>query len=564
MSERPWSHLLPPGVRADYNPPIATLNELLRRAMSAFAERPALEYYGAQMSYDDLRARVASVARALLAAGLQRADRVALYLPNTDWQPVWFLGVLAAGGTVVNLSPLDAPRELAHKMTDSGAGWLIGVNGESYLARIAGLREALPDLRILLCPDRITPPSKSLPDYVEDAEGFLHPHAGADLPEVPVTGEDVALLQYTGGTTGEPKAAILSQRNLAAAVQCYGELFRQEPQYGSDQRALVYTPLFHIFGLTTNLLRRLNEGAKVYLRQRFDAAEALDLIHEHRITAFGGVPTMWIALLQQPDIGTKDLSSINYAVSGGAPLPVAVMRRVRELTGVSIRGGWGMTETSPVGINIPPDLPPGKDGTVGIPVPGIDIEIVAADDPRRVLGPEGRGELRVRGPSVTRGYWNRPEATQEAFVDGWLMTGDIGYRDRDGYFYIVDRKKDLIVSSGFNVYPVMIEKAIHEHPDVADVAVIGIPDPYRGEAAKAFVVLHKGAEPFSLEALNRFLADRIGRHEMPQELEFRADLPRTAVGKTSRLALRDEDRRSRAERDDKGTAPLKAAARPLV
>lgn len=540
-SLRPWSHLLPPGVSADYRPPVGTLNELLAPVWTDHAPRLAIDYYDDQWTYADLHAHVAQTASALRARGIARGDVIALYLPNTNWQPVWFLAVLAAGATVVNLSPLDAPRELAHKMADSGARWLVSVNGDSYLSRVAGLKQQFPDLVVVTCDDAMTPAAGALPDHAVRHADLVADHEGAALPDIPVAPDDIALLQYTGGTTGVPKAAILSQRNIAAAVQSYSELFRGEPQFGPDQRALVYTPLFHIFGLTTSMLRRLCEGASIYLRQRFDAAEALNLIHEKRITTFGGVPTMWIGLLQQPDLEAKDLSSINYAISGGAPLPVAVARRVRELMGVNIRGGWGMTETSPVGINIPDTLPPGKDGTVGVPVPGIDIQIVAADDPRRLLGPGECGELRVRGPSVTRGYWNRPEETRDAFVDGWLMTGDIGYMDDDGYFYIVDRKKDMIVSSGFNVYPVAIERAVHEHPSVADVAVIGIPDPYRGEAAKAFVVLREGAAEFSLEELREFLAERLGRHEMPQQLEFRPALPRTAVGKTSRLELREQE-----------------------
>ncbi|TKT78193.1 dicarboxylate--CoA ligase PimA [Aquamicrobium sp. LC103] len=543
---RPWSHLLPRGVRADYNPPVGTLNELLRCSWANHPSRLAIDYYGEQWTYADLYARIAETAVALRARGIGRGDVIALYLPNTNWQPVWFLAVLAAGATVVNLSPLDAPRELAHKIADSGARWVVTANGDGYLSRISALQQRFSGLVSVTCDDAVTTPAAKLPDQTLRYADLIAEHKGAALPDVAVAPEDVALLQYTGGTTGEPKAAILSQRNIAAAVQSYSELFRSEPQFGPDQRVLVYTPLFHIFGLTTSLLRRLSEGASIYLRQRFDASEALDLIHEKRITAFGGVPTMWINLLQQPGLEDKDLSSINYAISGGAPLPVAVAGRVKELMGVNIRGGGGMTETSPVGINIPPMLPPGKDGTVGIPVPGIDVQIVAVDDPRRLLRPGEHGELRVRGPSVTRGYWKRPEETRAAFIDGWLMTGDIGYMDEDGYFYIVDRKKDMIVSSGFNVYPVAIEKAVHEHSAVADVAVIGIPDSYRGEAAKAFVVLREGAAEFSLEELREFLAERLGRHEMPQQLEFRSTLPRTAVGKTSRLELRAQEQERRA------------------
>ncbi|MCW1934872.1 AMP-binding protein, partial [Pararhodobacter zhoushanensis] len=349
-----------------------------------------------------------------------------------------------------------------------------------------------------------------------------------------------------GGTTGKARAAILTHRNLSAATLIYSEWFRSEAHAGPGQSVLTYSPLFHILGLTTNLLRRVAEGGLVYLRQRFDAAEAVDLIERHRIGAFGGVPTTWIAVTQLPDIDRRDLTSLSYAGSGGAPLPVEVERRVRQLTGLALRGGWGMTETAPSGTNIPVQMPEGKAGTIGIPLPGVEVQIVALDDPRRVLGAGETGELRVRGPNVTAGYHNCPDETREAFVDGWLLTGDVGHRDADGFFFLTDRKKELIVSSGFNIYPLTLENAIHEHPDVADVAVIGIPHPYRGEAAKAFVVLRPGAQPLSLPVLLAFLNGRLGRHEMPAELELRAALPRTAVGKTSRRDLRDEEIARRA------------------
>jgi long-chain acyl-CoA synthetase len=251
---------------------------------------------------------------------------------------------------------------------------------------------------------------------------------------------------------------------------------------------------------------------------------------------------MWIALAHYPGIENRDFSSMIHCSSGGAPLPVEVGERFHRLTGQRLLGGWGMTETSPAGTNLPLKGPP-KPGSIGIPMPGVELDIVSLDEPRRVLGVRETGELRVRGLNVSRGYWNKPKETAEAFTPDGFLTGDIGYRDEDGYFFIVDRRKDMIISGGFNVYPQMIEQAVYEHPQVEEALVIGVPDTYRGEAAKVFVKLKNGAPGFSLEDLQAFLADKIGKHEMPAALEIRDALPRTSVGKLSKVELRDAERR---------------------
>jgi long-chain acyl-CoA synthetase len=289
------------------------------------------------------------------------------------------------------------------------------------------------------------------------------------------------------------------------------------------------------------LLRGLQEGNELLLRPRFDVATTLNDIEVKRATAFPGVPTMWIALANTPDIDKRDFSSLRYVASGGASLPVEVAERFQKLTGQRLGGGWGMTETSPAGTAMPREWA-GKAGSVGLPLPGILMDIVALDDPRRRLKPGVKGEIRIKGPNVAKGYWSAPEETAAAFVDGYLLTGDIGFMDEDGYLYLVDRKKDMIISGGFNVYPRTIEEAIYEHQSVAEVIVIGVPDPYRGEAAKAFVQLKAGAQPFTLDALRAFLADKLGRHEMPAHLEFRDTLPKTAVGKLSKKELIEAER----------------------
>ena len=279
----------------------------------------------------------------------------------------------------------------------------------------------------------------------------------------------------------------------------------------------------------------------MHIRLRYDAEAAVREIEEKQIKGFGGVPTLWIALLQVPDIENRDLSSLVYGGSGGAPLPVETYNRVKQLTGLKLRGGWGMTETGAAGTFVPPNMPDEKLGTIGIPYPGIDVMIADTDDAARAMPTGETGEILIRGPNVLNTYWNKPIETDEAFHEGWLKTGDIGYMDEDGFFYLVDRKKDMILSGGFNVYPLMIENAVHQHPDVSQAIAIGVPDEYRGESAKVFVALNRRAAPFTLEELQAFLADKLGRHEVPRHLEIRESLPMTPVGKPDRKVLKAEE-----------------------
>ena len=360
-----------------------------------------------------------------------------------------------------------------------------------------------------------------------------------------MTPDDIALLQYTGGTTGAPKGAILTHGNLTAAVAIYDAWFSGNGHIMQESDKLIAVlPLFHIYALTTILLRGLHSGVQILLHLRFDPESVLRDIEVKRATAFPGVPTMWIALDNYPGVEKRDFSSLRYCGSGGAPLPVETARNLNRRVGLTLRGGWGMTETSPAGTGFP-EHEPVLLGSIGVPLPGIELGVVALDDPHRALPPGETGELRIRGPNVTRGYWNRPEETAASFADGYFLTGDIGYMDDDGYFFIVDRKKDMILCGGFNVYPQMIEQAIYEHPAVNEVLVIGVPDAYRGETAKAFVSLRANAEPFTLESLREFLRDKLGPHELPTALEFRAALPRTPVGKLSKVELREESRKAR-------------------
>ncbi|MBO0765822.1 MAG: dicarboxylate--CoA ligase PimA [Hyphomicrobiaceae bacterium] len=550
----PWEKSYPPGVCWDAPLAIATLPEMFDAFTARWGGKPALEYRDRKTTYAELRAAVDSAASGLMDLGVGPRTAVALYLPNTPYHPIAFFAVLRCGGRVVNLSPLDAERELAFKLKDSGARLLVTTNVGVMASMALKLKaDGLVD-QVIVGDDAAFGPS-ALPTtpIAADAPVISFERLnedGADRlprewPRLDV--EDIALLQYTGGTTGRPKGAMLTHANLSAAAAIYKAW--SDPQRISapgEDKVICVLPLFHMYALSAVMLRCLCEGNELMLRPRFDVATTLNDIEVKRATMFPGVPTMWIALSNTPGIEQRDFSSLRRVSSGGAPLPIEVAEPFRRLTGHALGGGWGMTETSPAGTSVPLNCSPEKTGTVGLPMPGIAMDIVALDNPRRRLPPGEKGEIRIKGPNVTKGYWNAPQETAAAFVEGYLLTGDIGTMDEDGYFYVVDRKKDMLVSGGFNVYPHAIEEAIYEHPAVAEVVVIGVPDAYRGEAAKAFVQLKSGAVGFTLDELRAFLADKLGRHELPHHLEFRDALPKTAVGKLSKKELIAEERHKQA------------------
>jgi long-chain acyl-CoA synthetase len=539
----PGEKFYPEGVHWD--DPIArgTLPDLLSNAATQYGARPAIEFRDRPISYAELEAMVEVAASAFLRAGYGKDASVALFLGNSPDHPVNFFGALKAGARIVHLSPLDGERALSHKLSDSGARILVTSDLAALLpVALKFLQKGLLD-RLIVCEDdhwgAVGNPHTPIPDNpaIVTFKTFV---AGATRPAQwpKVSAEDVALLQYTGGTTGLPKGAMLSHGNLTSAVSIYdawGKPSRAERN--AIERVICVLPLFHIFALTVILLRSLERGDLISLHQRFEVEAVMRDIEVKRATAFPGVPTMWIAIASLPDLESRDLSSLVYCGSGGAPLPVEIAKIFERKTSMKLKSGWGMTETCSPG-TAHPDEGPEKPGSIGLMLPGIEMDVVALDDPKKVLPPGEVGEIRIRGPNVTKGYWNRPRETADAFVGDRFLTGDIGYMDDDGYFYLVDRKKDMIISGGFNVYPQMIEQAIYEHPAVHEVIVIGIPDDYRGEAAKAFVKLRVSADPFTLDELKAFLAGKLGKHEIPAALDFVDELPRTSVGKLSRHELR--------------------------
>jgi long-chain acyl-CoA synthetase len=540
----PGEQFYPQGVRWD--DPIArgTLPDLLSEAAAEFGSRPALEFRDRPISFAELEALVETAAGAFLRAGYGKNSSVALFLGNSPDHPVNFFGALKAGARVVHLSPLDGEIALSHKLTDSGARVLVTSNLSALLpTALKFLDKGLLD-RLIVCEDdhwgKVGTPQTALPDnpkiitYKQFTDGAAKP---SEWPAI--SADDVALLQYTGGTTGLPKGAMLSHGNLTSAVSVYdvwgkpGRAERNDP----IERVICVLPLFHIYALTVVLLSAIRRGHLISLHQRFDVEAVMRDIEVKRATAFPGVPTMWIAIAALPDLDKRDLSSLISVGSGGAPLPVEVARILERRVGMKLKSGWGMTETCSPGTAHPKEGPD-KPGSIGLMLPGIEMDVVSLEDPTKLMPVGEAGEIRIRGPNVTTGYWNRPKETAEAFVGDRFLTGDIGYMDADGYFYLVDRKKDMIISGGFNVYPQMIEQAIYTHPAVQEVIVIGIPDDYRGEAAKAFIKLRADAKPFTLDELRAFLTGKLGKHEIPAAVDFVDELPRTPVGKLSRHELR--------------------------
>jgi long-chain acyl-CoA synthetase len=541
----PGEQFYPKGVHWDDAIERGSLPGLLSAAVAQFGTRTAIEFRDRAISFYELENLAEVAASAFLRAGFGQGTTVALFLGNSPDHPVNFFGALKAGARIAHLSPLDGERALSHKLSDSGARILVTSNLATLLpTALKFLDKGLVD-RLIVCEDdrwgAVGNPHAPIPDnpaivtFAKFAEGATKP---SQWPEI--SPDDVALLQYTGGTTGLPKGAMLSHGNLTSAVSIYevwGRPARLERN--AVERVICVLPLFHIYALTVVLLSSIRYGNVISLHQRFDVQAVMHDIEVKRATQFPGVPTMWIAIASLPDLDKRDMSSLVACGSGGAPLPVEVAKIFERKTNMKLKSGWGMTETCSPGTGHPQEGPD-KPGSIGLMLPGIEMDVVALEDPKKILPPGEIGEVRIKGPNVTKGYWNRAKETEEAFADGRFLTGDIGYMDTDGYFYLVDRKKDMIISGGFNVYPQMIEQAIYEHASVQEVIVIGIPDEYRGEAAKAFIKLRAGANAISLDELKSFLTGKLGKHEIPAALEFVDELPRTPVGKLSRHELRQQ------------------------
>lgn len=561
----PWTKHYPAGMAWDAELPLMPVPALLHEAVKRWPDKPALDFMGQLISYREFGHKVERLAAGLQQLGVGPGVHVGLYLPNTPHYAMAFFAVLEAGGTVVNYSPLDAERVLAHKVEDSRTdilftldlvslypqmGRLLGSTrlkklvvgslgdfGAAPEATMAHLRQA-GQLAPMPTDDRHVTFQQVL-----DNAAPLQRHPIADLKDA------IAVLQYTGGTTGLPKGAMLTHANLSAAAAQFYVTTRGEPPLltEGEERMLVVLPLFHIYALSVCLLLGVRLGAHLVLHTRFDLDAVIKDLQAKRITMFPGVPTMYTAIAQHPQASQMDLRSLKHCGSGGAPLPAEVAQRFFALTGCTLNEGWGMTETSPTG-TFTPVHGLRKPGSCGMPLPGITLSLRSLDDPSQEVAIGEPGELCISGPNVMKGYWNAPEANAAAFTaDGLFRSGDVARMDEDGCFYIVDRTKDMLLCGGYNVYPRVLEEAIYEHPAVLEVCVIGIPDEYRGQSPKAFVALKPGAAAFTIDELKAFLANRLGKHEMVQALEIRDSLPKTPVGKLSKKDLVDEEAARRAK-----------------
>ncbi|MET0192517.1 MAG: long-chain fatty acid--CoA ligase [Hyphomicrobiaceae bacterium] len=560
----PWTSSYPAGIRWDAPLTISPVQQLLDEAIAKWPDRPFLDFMGRRITYREFGAMVDHAASGFQKLGVKPGVHVGLYLPNSPHYPIAFFGVLKAGGTVVNYSPLDAERVLEHKVEDSETDILVTLDlaalypqmsrllGHSRLKKLVvgslpeysaapGPIRAQMEAGKLLAPVATDDFHMSFAQLLDnDGQYVTHPFGNP--------AETVAVLQYTGGTTGLPKGAMLTHGNLTAACSQYVEsLSGDDPivNFG-EERVLAVLPLFHIYSLTVNMLMGIKLGAEIVLHTRFDLETVMKEFEAKKITMFAGVPTMYTAIANHPKAKEINMTSLKSCGSGGAPLPVEVAQKFFAMTGCNLNEGWGMTETSPTG-SFTPARGRRKAGSCGMPLPGITLSMRSLDDPDKQVPTGERGELCISGPNVMKGYWHNDSATKSSMTsDGFFRSGDVAIMDEDGFVFIVDRTKDMLLCGGFNVYPRTIEEAIYEHPSVEEVSVIGIPDAYRGQSPKAFIKLKAGAEPLTLDSLKSFLKDRLGKHEMVGEIDVRAELPKTAVGKLSKKELYDEENARRA------------------
>ena len=529
-------------------------------AVARFSHRPCIEFMGRSYDYGEVAGLIERATAGLQRIGVVKGTRVGLCLPNTPFSVVCYFAILKAGGTVVNINPLYAEQEVAHLISDSGMEIAITLDLKRLFSKIAPMlghgdlgkvvvckmSAALPTVKGVLFSFLKAEEISRLPDddRFVPYETLLDNDGVTEMP--PIDPEhDIAVLQYTGGTTGVPKGAMLTHANLSANTEQARRLDKHLKE--GEERILAVLPLFHAFAMTVAMNYAISTGSQLILLPRFEIEETLKTIEEMRPTLFPGVPALFAAIGAHPGVEKRDLSSIRVCISGGAPLPAATKESFEALTGCQIVEGYGLSEASPV-VACNPIGGVNKTGSIGIPLPRTIIEIRDPKASEKRLPPGQVGEICIDGPQVMAGYWRRSEDTAEALDGGVLHTGDLGYMDEDGFFFLVDRQKDIILNGGYNVYPRVIEEALAQYQDVVEAVVIGVPHPQQGEVPKAFVVLKAGA-PENATAIKDFLADKLSPMEMPREIEFRTELPKTLIGKLSKKELIEEEaaRRAKAE-----------------
>ena len=551
LSERLWLKSYPPGVVWDAEFPARLMGTLLDDAVAAYGRRPCTYFMGKRLSFTEIGKLSERAAKGLQKIGVGEGVKVGLLLPNTPTFVVFYYGVLKAGATVVNFNPLYSVEEIECQARDSGTKIMVTLDLALTFDKVEALIErGVLDKAVVASFPALLPPLKSVGFKIAqraklaDVSGspvkeIVHERdvlANDGIFERPDIGTDaIAVLQYTGGTTGTPKGAMLTHANLSANV---GQVKAWRTQLGrAEGSVLGVLPLFHVFAMTAVMNLAISEGLEMILLPKFELIQTLKLISKLHPRMMPGVPTLFNAIARYPHVKNFDLSSLEFCISGGAALPLDVRRSFEALCRCHLVEGYGLSETSPVATCNPIHCP--KDGSIGIPLPATDISIRSLDDPHMVVPRGEAGEICVAGPQVTPGYWKKPQDTEASFVGQFFRTGDVGNMDEDGFVFIVDRIKDMINASGFKVYPRRIEDALYEHSAVDEVTVVGIPDEYRGEAPKAFVKLKEGKQATAQELL-QFLRGKLSKIELPAEIEFRDQLPKTMVGKLSKKELRAE------------------------
>jgi len=550
---RPWFKFYDEGVPHTLEYPSITVPEFLREAARRFPSQVATVFLGARLTYRQLQIQVDRLAGQLHAMGVRKGDRVAIMLPNCPQTIIAYYATLSLGAVAVLTNPLYVERELEHQWGEAGVETAFVL--DLLWPRVAALRDKLPLKRVIVTgiQDYLPFPKNVLFPFKARREGnWVHiPFSESVIPfkalvrgrvpappAVELSPDDLACLQYTGGTTGRPKGAMLTHRNLVASVTQIRTFLLQGHREAED-RAIAVLPLFHVYGMNGVMNLGVHLAATLILLPRLDIKMLIDAIRTERPTFFLGVPALYVAINSYPGIDKIDLTSIKACFSGGAPLPVEVLETFEARTGARIAEAYGMTEASSV-THVNPRRGVRKYGSIGVPIVGTDAKIVDVETGMRELGPGEAGELLVKGPQVMVGYWNQPEETAQILTDGWLHTGDIAEMDEDGYFYVVDRKKDLILTAGFNVYPREVEEVLYQHPKVLEAAVIGLPDKVRGEKVAAYVVLKPG-ETAKASEIRAFCRERLAHYKVPRAVYFRDELPKSMAGKVLRRVIREEE-----------------------
>lgn len=531
-AEKVWIQHYPEDIQSEMADPKKTMVEFLAETTAKIPGHIALKFFHKEITYQELHVLSTLFASSLQQSGVKKSDRVAIMLPNCPQFVISYFGILKAGAIVTQVNPMLIERELLYLLNDSGAETIVVY--EPLYPRIKAIA-AQTNLKTIIVAS-FAPEQLKLEEDTS-FEAFVQQGSGNLTPVDIDAAEDIAVLQYTGGTTGLSKGAMLTHRNITVNALQSQEFFKNEVTFG-EESCLTVIPLFHVFGMTAAMNLSILNGSKNILLPRFDLQEVLETIKNEQPTTFPGVPTMYIAIANHPEAEKYGIDSIHICNSGSAPMPLEAMREFERKTGAKILEGYGLSEASPT-THCNPPFAERKPGSIGIGFPSTEYKVVDLATGETEVAAGEAGELIIRGPQVMKGYWNMPEETAHTLRDGWLFTGDIVKMDEEGYIYIIDRKKDLIISSGYNVYPRDIEEVLYEHPAVLEAVAIGVADPYRGESVKAIIVKKSGQEATEEEIIE-WAREKMAAYRVPRVIEFRTELPKTNVGKILRRALREE------------------------